>query len=104
MSTKKLTIFGGIALLISSCSDYLEPYPQGNYDSEQIWQYQEHVQGLIGYTYDLVNSNTRNYTDNEGIYLDGATDDAVLTSSTHVMSRYTQNAMTTNQDPFDTYW
>ena len=104
MKTKKLLIFGAIALLISSCVDYLEPYPQGNYDSEQIWQYQEHVQGLIGYTYDLVNSNTRNYTDNEGIYLDGATDDAVLTSSTHVMSRYTQNAMTTSQDPFDTYW
>lgn len=104
MKTKKLLIFGAIALLISSCVDYLEPYPQGNYDSEQIWQYQEHVQGLIGYTYDLVNSNTRNYTDNEGIYLDGTTDDAVLTSSTHVMSRYTQNAMTTSQDPFDIYW
>ena len=104
MMTKKLLIFGFIAIIASSCVDYLEPYPQGNYDSEQIWQYQEHVQGLIGYTYDLVNSNTRNYTDNEGIYLDGATDDAVLTSSTHVMSRYTQNAMTTNQDPFDTYW
>lgn len=104
MSTKKLTIFGVIALLVSSCTDYLEPYPQGNYDSEQIWQYQEHVQGLIGYVYDLVNSNTRNYTDNEGIYLDGATDDAVLTSSTHVMSRYSTGSMTTSQDPFDDLW
>jgi starch-binding outer membrane protein, SusD/RagB family len=104
MKTKKLLIFGFIALIASSCVDYLEPYPQGNYDSEQIWEYQEHVQGLIGYTYDLVNSNTRNYTDNEGIYLEGATDNAVLTSTTHVMTRYSQNSMTTNQDPFTTYW
>jgi starch-binding outer membrane protein, SusD/RagB family len=104
MKTKKLLIFGFIALIASSCADYLEPYPQGNYDSEQIWEYQEHVQGLIGYTYDLVNSNTRNYTDNEGIYLEGATDNAVLTSTTHVMTRYSQNSMTTSQDPFTTYW
>lgn len=104
MKTKKILIFGFIVLFISSCVKYLEPYPQGNYDSDQLWEYQELVQGLIGYCYDQVNSNNRNYVDNEGIYLDGATDDAVLTSSTHVMSRYAKNAMTTSQDPFDTYW
>jgi starch-binding outer membrane protein, SusD/RagB family len=104
MKTKKILIFGFIALLVSSCVNYLEPYPQGNYDSDQLWEYQELVQGLIGYCYDQVNSNNRNYVDNEGLYLDGATDDAVLTSSTHAMSRYTQNALTTSQDPFATYW
>lgn len=104
MKTKKIAIFGFIALMFTSCVKYLEPYPQGNYDSDQLWQYQELVQGLIGYCYDQINSNNRNYVDNEGIYLDGATDDAVLTSSTHVMSRYTQNTMTSSQDPFATYW
>ncbi len=104
MKTKRIFIYGLILALLSSCADYLEPYPQGNYDEDMLWEYQTLVQGLIGYCYDQVNSNTRNYADNEGIYLDGATDDAVLTSSTHVMRRYTQNTMTTSQDPFATYW
>lgn len=104
MKTKKLFIFVLIAALFSSCVDYLEPYPQGNYTEETLWEYQSQVQGLIGYCYDQINSNNRNYVDNEGIYLDGATDDAVITSSTNVMRRYTQNTMITSQDPFETYW
>lgn len=104
MKTKKIIIFGFIIALLGSCVNYLDPYPQGNYDSEQIWEYQWMVQGLIGYCYDQVNSNNRNYTDNEGLYLDGATDDAVITSTTNVMRRYANNSMTTSQDPFATYW
>lgn len=104
MKTKKIIIFGFIIALLGSCVNYLDPYPQGNYDSEQIWEYQWMVQGLIGYCYDQVNSNTRNYTDNEGVYLDGATDDAVITSTTNVLRRYANNSMTTSQDPFATYW
>jgi hypothetical protein len=104
MKTKKIILFGFIIALIGSCGKYLEPYPNGNYDSDQIWQYQNLVQGLIGYCYDNINSNNRNYADNEGVYLDAATDDAVMTSTTHVMSRYSVNTMTTNQDPFATYW
>jgi hypothetical protein len=104
MKIKKILLMGFIIALMGSCVNYLDPYPQGNYDSEQIWQYQELVQGLIGYCYDQVNSNTRNYNDNEGVYMDGATDDAVITSPTHVLRRYAQNTMTTSQDPFATYW
>jgi hypothetical protein len=104
MKTKKIILFGFIIALLSSCAKYLEPYPNGNYDSETLWDYQNLVQGLIGYCYDNVNSNNRNYDDNEGAYLDGATDDAVITSSTQVMRRYSQNTMTTSQDPFATYW
>jgi starch-binding outer membrane protein, SusD/RagB family len=104
MKTKKIILFGFIFALLGSCGKFLEPYPNGNYDSESMWQYQNLVQGLIGYCYDQVNSNNRNYADNEGVYLDGATDDVVVTSSTHVMRRYAVNSMTTSQDPFATYW
>jgi hypothetical protein len=104
MKTKKIILLGFIIALLGSCAKYLEPYPNGNYDSETMWQYQTLVQGLIGYCYDQVNSNNRYYADNEGVYLDGATDDAVVTSSTNVMSRYAVNSMTTSQDPFATYW
>jgi hypothetical protein len=109
MKTKKLIIFGLIILLVSSCKNYLEPWPNGNYDSETIWNYQNLVQGLINRCYDMVDaysvtSSRRNYNDNEGAYLDGATDDAVLTSSTNVMRRYALNSMTTSQDPFQTFW
>jgi len=103
MNSKKLILFGLIAVLLGSCVNYLEPYPQGNKDSENIWEYSENIQGLIGYCYDNMNSN-RNYNDNEGAYLDGATDNAVITSSTNSISRMAVNALTSGNDPFQTYW
>lgn len=103
MNTKKLILFGFILVLLGSCVKYLDPYPQGNKDSDQIWDYQSDVQGLIGYCYDAM-SSTRNYNDNEGAYLDGATDNAVITSSTQAMRRLAVNTMTTSIDPFLTYW
>ena len=104
MKTKRIIFLAFIIALLGSCAKNLEPYPNGNYNSETLWQYQNLVQGLIGYCYDNVNSNRRNYDDNEGVFLDGATDDAVVTSSTNVMRRYAENTMTTNQDPFSAYW
>jgi hypothetical protein len=104
MKTKKIILFGIFVVLFGACQNFLDPYPNGNYDSEMIWQYQNLVQGLVGWCYDQVNSNVRNYNDNEGAYFDGATDDGVLTNTTHVMRRYALNTMTTGQDPFATYW
>ena len=107
MKTKRIIFLASIIALLGSCTKLLEPYPNGNYDSESLWQYQNLVQGLIGYCYDnrlRLQVQRRNYNDNEGAYLDGATDDAVITSSTHVMRRYAVNSMTTSQDPFATYW
>lgn len=104
MKTKNIIVFGFFFVFFGSCTDSLDPYPNGNYDDEMVWQYPELVQGLIGSCYDNINSNTRNYNDNEGVYLDGATDDAVITLTTHVMRRYAVNSMTTSQDPFLTYW
>jgi hypothetical protein len=109
MKTKKILLFGFILVLMASCEDYLEPWPNGNYDSETIWDYQNLVQGLINRCYDNiaetdVGGSQRNYNNNEGVFLDGVTDDAVITNSTHVMRRYALNTMTTSQDPFQRYW
>ncbi len=103
MNSKKVLLFGFMLALLGSCVDYLDPYPQGNKDSDQIWNYQSDIQGLIGNCYDAMNSS-RNYNDNEGAYLDGATDNGVITSSTQAMRRLAVNTITTGIDPFLTYW
>ena len=101
MNTKVLILSGLILVLFSSCKDYLDPYPNGVRTSEDIWKYQENIQGLVGRCYDNM---ARNYNDNEGAYLDGATDDAEITSSTHALHRLATGTITTGQDPFLTYW
>ena len=90
-----------IGTLMASCVDYLDPYPNGNRDSEDLWQYQDMVQGLVGQCYDYM---PRNYNDNEGVYLDGASDDVVITSTTNNMTRLAVGSLPTSQDPFRTYW
>lgn len=93
--------FIAAAFALASCVDYLEPYPNGNRTAEDIWKYQDMVQGLVGQCYENM---PRNYNDNEGVYLDGATDDVVITSTTHVLNRLAVGALPTSQDPFRTYW
>jgi starch-binding outer membrane protein, SusD/RagB family len=104
MKTKKIIIFAIFVAVLASCQNFLEPYPNGNYDDNLLWENQQLVQGLVGWCYDQVNSNVRNYNDNEGAYFEGTTDNAVLTNTTHVMRRYATNTMPTSQDPFQTYW
>ncbi len=103
MNIRKITLLlSGLSLAgMLSCTDYLEPYPNGDVSGEDIWKYQDRVQGLIGECYDYM---TRNYNDNEGSYLDCATDDAVATSSTHTMRRFALGSLTTTLDPFEMYW
>ncbi len=84
-----------------ACTDYLEPYPNGDVSGDDIWNYQDRVQGLIGECYDYM---SRNYNDNEGAYLDCATDDAVATSSTNNIRRFAVGSLTFSLDPFETYW
>jgi hypothetical protein len=101
MNTKVLILSGLIMTLFSSCKEYLDPYPSGVRTSEDIWKYQENIQGLVGRCYDNM---ARNYNDNEGAYLDGATDDAEITNSTYALHRLATGTITTGQDPFLTYW
>ncbi len=101
MKTKIIVLLGGILALFGSCSKYLDPYPNGDRTTEDIWQYQDMVQGLVGQCYDNM---PRNYNDNEGVYFDMATDDAVSTSPTQSVRRLAVGSLTTGGDPFSTYW
>lgn len=47
---------------------------------------------------------SRNYNNNEGAYLDGATDNAVLTSATNALRRLSIGVSSSSNDPFQTYW
>ena len=101
MRTRVLLLIGLIFVLFSSCKDVLDPIPNGDRLSDDLWKYQDMVQGLVARCYDYM---PRNYNDNEGAYLDGATDDAEITSSTHALHRLATGTITTSLDPFLTYW
>jgi hypothetical protein len=101
MKTKIKILTGVLMVCIYSCTEFLEPYPNAGYSSEDLYDYQDMMQGLIGQCYEYI---PRNYNDNEGAYLDGATDNAVITSSTYNLKKLATGALTTGQDPFLTYW
>lgn len=101
MKTTKLIISGIIAVLFFSCTDFLDPYPNGDLSKDDIWDYQNMVQGLVGQCYDNM---SRNYDNNEGAYFDCVTDNAVRTSTTDALRRMAVGSLTTGSDPFLTYW
>lgn len=101
MKTKNILLLAGILALFTACSKYLDAYPNGDRSDEDIFLYEDMVQGLVGQCYDNM---PRNYNDNEGVYLDMATDDAVSTSPTQAMRRLAVGSLTTSADPFSTYW
>jgi len=101
MKTKKLIVSGIIAVLFFSCTDFLDPYPNGDLTKDDIWDYQGMVQGLVGQCYDNM---SRNYDNNEGAYFDCVTDNAVRTSTTDALTRMAVGSLTTGSDPFLTYW
>lgn len=105
MNTKNIWLISILFLFLVSCSDYLDPYPNGDRSREDIWDHQDMVQGLVGQCYDYMdNMDGRNYNNNNGSYQDCATDNAVRTSTTDALRRLAVGAITTSQDPFRTYW
>jgi len=101
MKTTKIILLGVIAVFLGSCVDYLDPYPNGDRSRDDIWEYQDMVQGLVGQCYDNM---PRNYNDNEGAYFDCVSDNAVRTSTTDQLRQMALGVLTTGQDPFRTYW
>jgi len=101
MKTKLIYTLALLTFIFSACEDYLEPYPNGDRSDEDIWVYPEMAQGLIGQAYDFI---PRNYNDNDGAFLDCATDNAVSTSTTRNIRNISVGAWTTSNDPFDNYW
>ena len=84
-----------------SCSDFLDPYPSAIRSEDYILTNPTTMQGLVGKCYDYM---AQNYNDNEGAYLDCATDNAVRTSTTDVLRRFAIGVTSPTNDPFETYW
>lgn len=101
MNIKAVFVIGIISIITISCEKFLDPYPRGYYTEEDIWEYPERVEGLINRCYDLMSYT---YANNEGAYLDGATDNGVISSSTHSLQRMATGALVPGQDPFSSYW
>lgn len=101
MKSKTFLLVFLFLLVVSSCEKFLDPLPKDDHSFEDMWKYQDFVQGLIGQCYDNM---SRNYDDNEGAYLDGATDNAVLTNTTEVLQRLATGSIPTSMDPFERYW
>jgi hypothetical protein len=101
MKHNKIILAVVSGLLFVSCNDFLDPYPNAIRSEAYIWTNQATVQGLIGQCYEYMSAN---YNDNEGAWLDGATDNAVKTSSTDVINRFAAGMLNPTDDPFDDYW
>lgn len=100
MKKRTITFLAIIGLLVS-CNDFMEPYPNGGYTTDNIWDYQEMAQGLIVECYTYMSTN---YNNTEGAYLDGATDNAVITNTSNAIRRMAVGALPTSSDPFLDYW
>lgn len=87
--------------VLGSCSKFMDPYPNGGYTTETMWEYQNLVDGLVSKCYDYMATN---YNNAEGALLDGATDNAVITNTTNAVRRLAVGALPTTADPFETFW
>ena len=98
---KKLIIALAAVTMFAGCSDFLEPLPNGHYTDKNLLEYPSMIRGFVEKSYDLLPTL---YSGGEYVYLDGATDDAVITAQTHAMRRFAVGTGTPASDPFKTYW
>ena len=84
-------------IMFPSCVDFLEPLPNGTIPEEDLWNRPSYIEGFVGHAYTYI---PKNYANNRGFYLDGATDDAVITNRSHAMNRFGIGTMGTDNDPF----
>lgn len=98
---KKLLIVLSAALPFAGCSDFLDPMPNGHYTDRNLLDYPSMIRGFVKKSYDLLPTS---YSGGEYVYLDGATDDVVITAQTNAMRRFAVGSGTPASDPFKTYW
>ncbi len=106
MKYKYLLIIS-VPFLLESCSKFLEAYPNGDKARDDVFKYQESVQGLIGRSYDYLGSDysSKNYNSNETAYLECATDNAVRRSTTDAVVQFAKGELTTGNQAFTRdYW
>jgi len=87
-----------LIVFLAACVE-LDPTPNDEINGDDLWKYPDAVQGLIGQCYDLM---SRSYNDNEGAFLDCATDNAVKTSTADPVLLFSKGVLAS--DPFKTYW
>ena len=79
MKNIKFGIVGFILILVSSCADFLEPYPNGDISETDLLNNPHYVQGLVNQCYTYMSGD---YSDIQGAQFDCATDNAIQTSTT----------------------
>ena len=98
----KKYLIGLFAILpLAGCSDLLDPLPNGHYTDKNLKDYPSMIRGFVEKSYDLLPTS---YSSREYVYLDGATDDAVITAQTDAMRRFAVGTGTPASDPFNTFW
>lgn len=88
-------------IAIAGCEGVLDPLDGGQYTDENMGEYPSLIRGFVDKAYVQLDNN---YRENQYIYLDGATDDAVITSPTNAMHKLALGTLKQTDDPFKTYW
>ncbi len=88
-----------LAVLVSC--DFLAPLPNGHYTDENIDEYPSLIRGYVEKSYNLIQ---KRYDVNEHFYVEGATDNAVLTSETNWLTQFARGAGAPSGDLFADYW
>lgn len=100
-----LSVLG--CLLLGACSNFLDPYPNGDRTRDDVFKYQESIQGLVGRSYDYLGMDytSKNYNSTETGYLECATDNAVRRSTTDAVVQFAKGELTTGgQSLVRDYW
>lgn len=88
--------------LAVSCESALDPLTSGHYTDGNLSEYPSIIKGFVDKAYTL--ATTSLYNVNEYALLDCATDNGVATSTTEVMRKFADGALSPSDDPFKAWW
>ncbi|MBR1707043.1 MAG: RagB/SusD family nutrient uptake outer membrane protein [Bacteroidales bacterium] len=89
------------AAVLTGCSGFLDPLPNGKYTEENLPDYPNLIKGYVYKAYDLL---SHSYYAAEFMGMDAATDDAVYRSSTAALRLFATGSATPSSNPFQTLW
>jgi hypothetical protein len=105
MKTKLIILLITAVIAITSCKDYLQPYPYGRTTEEDAWKYQEIVAGMVFYAYERGNIIPREYRVSfTGNRLDCTTDDGVYTTTSDNIVKYANGSLLSSSNVWDAIW
>lgn len=93
-------MISSLVVFAAGC-DFLDPLPNGFVTEDTLGDFPSYIRGFVDKAYEKMPTT---YISNEYLYLDAATDDAVITSSSSVMHKYAKGAISPDSCPFDSYW